>query len=203
MWGPTQLTSGLLFILALVNCEDETDSDKIIKSKRITNWGLWGEEEKCPPNHFVNGVSIKYETWYGAAQDDTALNGITLHCAPVHYKNKEWHLELPPDKGDRNNSRFITSKVGPWGKWLAWNSCPNDGLALSFQLRSQKFQGEGSDDTAANDITLVCMDREGKGTVTETNGGTYGEWYYAGSLCPKSHAICGLKTQIEANQGGN
>jgi hypothetical protein len=55
-----------------------------IRSPRITNYGDWGPEERCPKNSFVNGIQVRVEDFQGKG-DDTALNGVKLSCIELKY----------------------------------------------------------------------------------------------------------------------
>jgi hypothetical protein len=62
---------------------------------------------------------------------------------------------------------------GGWGQWQEPFSCPKnrDTYVIGIQLR---IEGKhGGDDTAANDVKLVCS---GGNTVSGTGGGPWGEW---------------------------
>jgi len=53
-------------ILAAVACLGvlaipATASDFMIESPRITDWGNWGQYEKCPEGSFVYGARLKVE----------------------------------------------------------------------------------------------------------------------------------------------
>ena len=70
----------------------------------------------------------------------------------------------------------------------------------SVQLRSEKRQGGGilgGDDTATNNVRMMCTD----GEVLDVEGPVWGEWLsYA--TCPADSAISGVRLQIERDQGG-
>ncbi|XP_052443961.1 vitelline membrane outer layer protein 1 isoform X2 [Carassius gibelio] len=107
--------------------------------------------------------------------DNTALNGIRLHC-------------IDPSKGS------VQSEVGSWGKWTEIKWCPS-GLLTAFQLRVESSQGI-EDDTAVNNIRFRCS----RGSLLEGDGTGWGEWGYMSTTC-EGKAICGIQTQVEEPQG--
>ncbi|KFW95669.1 Vitelline membrane outer layer protein 1, partial [Phalacrocorax carbo] len=91
--------------------------------------------------------------------DDTALNGIHLHC---------------------QDDSVIESLVGVWGTWTSFQICPG-GYLISFSLRTEKSQG-GGDDTAANNVRFRCSDA----TVLVGDGllwGRFGPWRKSCTIC--------------------
>ncbi|KAK2872220.1 hypothetical protein Q8A67_022117 [Cirrhinus molitorella] len=107
------------------------------------SWGSWGQREMCPSGTYAAGFSLKVEDSVGDG-DDTALNGIRLHC-----------VNTP--KGSSNayhDYSSIQSDVGSWGRWTDIKWCPS-GFLTAFQLRVERPQGNG-DDTAANNIMFKC-----------------------------------------------
>ncbi|MEE6505925.1 hypothetical protein FKM82_007391 [Ascaphus truei] len=139
-------------------------------------WGNWGQVQSCPNGFRAKGFSLKVEGNQRGG-DDTALNGIRLHCV------------------SRNNidENVIQSAEGSWGSWTSTFWCRNSHL-ISFSLRVESPQGDG-DDTAANNIKFKCSDqRELEGT--STSWGTYGDWSQS---C--RYGICGIQTKVEPNQG--
>ncbi|XP_058613222.1 vitelline membrane outer layer protein 1 homolog isoform X2 [Onychostoma macrolepis] len=125
------------------------DSDPDINRKNrwwlnvyyATNWGSWGFKDICPNGTYAAGFSLKVEQLsHGFWDDNTALNGIRLHC-------------IDPSKGLSSSYEkyaSVQSDVGSWGQWTEIKWCPS-GLLTAFQLRVESFQGI-EDDTAANNI---------------------------------------------------
>ncbi|CAG7834836.1 unnamed protein product [Allacma fusca] len=118
--------------------------------------------------------------------DDTALNGIMLYCGQL---GLEFKGRTP-----------ITSKVGPFGEWEKLINCPTPmSYAVGFELRSQKYQGTDTDDSAAINMKLYCSD----GNVFEgyPESRNYRNARYTGpQMCSAGKGICGIQTEVEAYQ---
>ena len=56
------------------------------------------------------------------------------------------------------------------GSWRAWHYCPDYATVNGINFRSEGSQG-GSDDTAANDMNLHCIDEDNRGS-----------WIYGGPV---------------------
>nr|AAD23572.1 fertilization envelope outer layer protein [Cyprinus carpio] len=144
-------------------------------------WGSWGQREMCPAGTYAAGFSLRVEDPVGR-EDDTALNGIRLHCIESKASSDSYHSYSTGQ-----------SDVFSWGRWTDIKWCPS-GFLTAFQLRVERSQGDG-DDTAANNILFRCS----QGTLQGdgTNWGDWGTW----SLTCEGKGICGLKTRIEVPQG--
>ncbi|XP_066502297.1 vitelline membrane outer layer protein 1 homolog [Hoplias malabaricus] len=132
-------------------------------------WGTWGPKQMCPQGSYAAGFSLMVE--YPIKGDDTALNGIRLHCIST-----------------------VTSATGSWGIWTEPKYCKS-GALKNFQFRVEGPQGDG-DDTAANNIKFQCSDSSelvGDGT----SWGTWGGW----SKQCSGKGICGIQTKVEGSQG--
>lgn len=146
-------------------------------------WGSWGHKEMCPVGMYAAGFSLKVEDPIGDG-DDTALNGIRLHC--VYKANGV--------ASSYTNYASVGSDVGSWGVWRDIKWCPY-GFLTAFQLKVEKPQGSG-DDTAANNIQFKCSSRSsllGEGTK-------WGDWGGWSQTC-QGKGICGIKTRVEIPQG--
>lgn len=177
----------ILLIFALIQFGRKSDAavriiERWIESPRLTNWGDWKAEQICPPESWVSAVNLKIEPNQGKG-DDSALNGIRLTCTSM----------------DGQETAEIMSGEGPWGFYRGKKFC-SSGFATGFQLRSEPDLGSG-DDGAASDLMLICSQLDG--TTSRIVGGgvlTFGE-YTPEQICPAETAICGIRTQIERDQG--
>ncbi|XP_063305799.1 vitelline membrane outer layer protein 1 homolog [Pelobates fuscus] len=162
----------LSFILVLAGQTAGT----IIEVPNGAQWGTWGTLDRCAPGTVAKGFTLKVQGMQGL-YDDTALNGIRLHCV---------RCQSP------HNEMTINSTVADWGKWGPTFWCPY-GYLMAFSLRVEGSQGKG-DDTAANNIKLKCSD----GSILEGNGlswGTYGDW---SDNC--TTGVCGMESKVEDPQ---
>ena len=115
-------------------------------------WGSWGPREMCPSGTYAAGFSLRVED--PIQGDDTALNGIRLHCIDVSKASSKSYRDFSS----------VQSDVGSWGLWTDIKWCPS-GFLRSFQLRVERPQGDG-DDTVANNIRFRCSDGEIQGDGT-------------------------------------
>ncbi|XP_032075089.1 vitelline membrane outer layer protein 1-like [Thamnophis elegans] len=166
------LSASTVLLLTISCCLGNTEARSyidILDAPYGGPWGNWGPYEFCKGGYAI-GFALKVEEPQGRG-DDTALNGILLHC-------------------DQGNP--ITSTIGPWGEWTVPQFCKSGHHLVSFSLRVERRQGNG-DDTAANNIKFTCSDGErimGYGL----NWGDFGSW---SDRC----GICGLQTRVEGKQG--
>ncbi|XP_048349993.1 vitelline membrane outer layer protein 1-like [Sphaerodactylus townsendi] len=119
------------------------------------------------PQHFILAGMVAPNR--GFLYDNTALNGIRLHCS---------------------DGEIISSSIVHYSPWTAEKSCKS-GYLTSFSLRVSAHQWM-LDDTAANNIKFKCSD----GAVLEGSGlawGKYGSWSQS---CSKG-GICGIQTRVE------
>ncbi|NWW55235.1 VMO1 protein, partial [Pedionomus torquatus] len=156
----TKLLMPATLILLLSLCTLGTEARKYASILTVPNgghWGKWGNRQFCR-HGYAKGFALKVEpSQFG--RDDTALNGIRLHC--------------------QDNS-LIESSVGEWGTWTSFQFCPG-GYLISFSMRTENSQG-GGDDTAANNIQFRCSDA----TVLVGDGlswGRFGPWSKRCNIC--------------------
>uniref|UniRef100_A0A8C1N6M7 Vitelline membrane outer layer 1 homolog a n=1 Tax=Cyprinus carpio TaxID=7962 RepID=A0A8C1N6M7_CYPCA len=176
--------TGLQVSVESAGIRSERSIDRYYRSELTVpnggGWGSWGQREMCPAGTYAAGFSLRVED--PIQGDDTALNGIRLHCVA--------------SKGSSDSYRdysSVQSDVGSWGRWTDIKWCPS-GFLTAFQLRVERSQGDG-DDTAANNILFRCS----QGTL-HGDGTNWGDWGTWSQTC-EGKGICGLKTRIEVPQG--
>ncbi|XP_069500317.1 vitelline membrane outer layer protein 1 homolog [Ambystoma mexicanum] len=141
-------------------------------------WGVWTKPEMCPQGYFAYGFSLKVQRRQGKLKDDTALNGIRLHCSQEDSARKIQDVE---------------SESGRLGSWTTPVWCPR-GFLVAFSLRVESPQGPLGDDTAANNIKFKCSE----GHEVEGLGQSWGLYSSWSDRC--SVAICGLETRLESER---
>uniref|UniRef100_A0A672S719 Vitelline membrane outer layer protein 1 homolog n=1 Tax=Sinocyclocheilus grahami TaxID=75366 RepID=A0A672S719_SINGR len=122
------------------------------------------------------GFCFKVEDPLGRG-DDTALNGIRLHCVEIFQGSSHSYPSVQSD-----------------GRWTDIKWCPS-GFLTAFQLRVEKSQGDG-DDTAANNIMFKCSG----GPLLQGDGTRWGDWGRWSQTC-EGKGICGIKTRLEKPRG--
>ncbi|KAL0597351.1 Vitelline membrane outer layer protein 1-like protein [Plecturocebus cupreus] len=167
-------TAKLLLLLLLLQavcftCAQADEQNGYTAIIEVTNggpWGDWAWPEMCPQGFFARGFSLKVEPPQGGLGDDTALNGIRLHCVLGNILG---------------NVHAIDSKSGRWGEWSEPLWCPGGGYLVAFSFRVEAPLPHG-DDTAANNVHFRCSDGEeleGPGL----SWGDFGDW---SPPCPRT-----------------
>lgn len=147
-------------------------------------WGAWPEcFDWCPE---AGGRSFAYSLWLRTepsqgSNDDTGLNSVALDC----YNQSNWAYR-----------GFIDSYVQFFGSWTDPAVCATHPIT-GGEIRIETPQG-GGDDTAANDVEAQCGNGQWLAPTTYTSWGTWRG--FVG--CPTGTAVCGMKTRVEANLGG-
>ncbi|XP_075287182.1 vitelline membrane outer layer protein 1 homolog [Opisthocomus hoazin] len=122
---------------------DGTDASAIAVSNGGP-WGDWAWPEMCPAGSYTGGGSFEAEPPRGVMEDDTALNGVRLHCSRG---------------GGRGGGYSAESQSGRWGRWSEPPWCPHRGRLVAFTLRVQESQrGVPSDEVAATGAHFACSD---------------------------------------------
>ncbi|KAM4675891.1 vitelline membrane outer layer protein 1-like [Discoglossus pictus] len=166
-----------LLVISLALCIQSNNSYELtISVSNGGELGKWGTMERCAPGTVAKGFSLKVQPLQGL-DDDTALNGIRLHCVRCQYP----HLKTN-----------ISSTLERWGAWTATKWCPY-GFLVQFSLRVEPPQGKG-DDTGANNIMFRCSDE----SVLEGDGLKYGDYGKWSEKC--EFGVCGIRTRVEENQ---
>ncbi|XP_017538198.1 vitelline membrane outer layer protein 1 homolog [Pygocentrus nattereri] len=169
----------------------ERSIDRPFKSMLIVDnghrWGTWGQKEMCPSGFYAAGFSLKVAGHWESmlVGDNTALNGIRLHCVDIS-KGKS---------GPYTDYATVQSDTGSWGKWKDIKWCKS-GTLVSFQLRVEAYQG-AFDDTAANNIKFKCSKDDEELVGDGTSWGDWGSW---SDKCD-GKGICGIETMVEQPRG--
>lgn len=176
-------------------------TEKLVRSG---SWGNWGCRDMCPDGTYVYRVDTNVQERQGGG-DDQALGAIKLYC----YN--------PILAGDIPNfpQTAVTSAVRTIGTWTNIpGSSPNASSPFVGASVQQESNQGGGDDTSSNNVRFT-MRGQGSATVQADHTGyylggfgwvpfnwpNYGSWNATVS-CGAGQAICGLRTQIELDQGG-
>lgn len=150
-----------------------------IQSDGLTNWGQWHQERYCPSNSYAIGVKVKAQAYNSF--DNTGLNAIEIIC------------------NDDARTRLLSGE-GSFGDWDTDRYCPYYKKLIGFKFRVHNdafIINLVLDDSAANGIHLFCDD--GSNLVPGVEG-PWGNWG-SDKYCANNQVICGIKTQIQWNQG--
>ncbi|KAF7696786.1 hypothetical protein HF521_005204 [Silurus meridionalis] len=175
-----------LLVLSFGECAVVNDTQtkiSVSNTIRVTNgqtWGVWGNPEKCPSGTYATGFSLKVQPHQGFWVDDTALNGIALHCSKPIGNN-----------GIVGPYTTIRSSEGSWGSWTQNVWCPN-GVLTAFQLQVESYQWL-LDDSAATNIRFLCTGNQ----VLEGSGMNWGSWGSWSTVCAGT-GICGIQTKVDS-----
>jgi hypothetical protein len=171
-------------------CAQRPDLVSFITLREGT-WGDWAPcFSFCANNAFTYEAQLKSEANQGGGGDDTAANGIGLHC---------FDRTTGADKG------WITSRTQQWGGWGTIAQTGNFVTGnpwIGGQAWVERAQGSG-DDTAFNKLGLY--DKFGG----QAGGGIFPGFAVDFSTnvfsksCAAGTAICGIRTQVEATQVGD
>ncbi|NXW90650.1 VMO1 protein, partial [Alopecoenas beccarii] len=143
-------------------------------------WGDWAWPEMCPKGFYARGVSFKVEAPQGLIKDDTALNGVRLHCS------------CDKDPG----GYAIESQSGRWGQWSEVQWCPHRGRLVGFALEVQPPHHDLlGDEVAATNARFLCSD----GHILEGPASVRGQWGGWSPQCPRG--VCGIRTRQDPPWG--
>ncbi|MGI4840766.1 MAG: metallophosphoesterase [Janthinobacterium lividum] len=142
-------------------------------------WGAWGQPESCSPGSAINGFVLKSEA--PTPNDNSAINGIRMTCSSFEQQ--------------------ISSLEGRWGKVLDPVSCPGGQFdyAVGFRLKLEENGGYGFDDSAVNNLELICASGGRAVGNSQTAWGTWRTEF----RCPAGKVATGFVTRVEPDLGGN
>ncbi|XP_004716182.1 vitelline membrane outer layer protein 1 homolog [Echinops telfairi] len=174
----------LLLLLRATRCglaggDQRSSVTNVIEVTNGGPWGDWAWPDMCPDGFFACGFSLKVEPPQGIPGDDTAVNGIRLHCARGNAER---------------NKHVVESRSGRWGAWSEPQWCPSGGYLVAFSLRVEAPTPPG-DNTAVNNVRFRCSD----GAELEGPGLTWGEFGDWSDPCAKG--VCGLQSKVERPRG--
>jgi hypothetical protein len=119
--------------LRLTYCHLDDWNAQSVKEIYAGLWGDWKGMQMCTSGFYVDGGQVRFEDRQGGFRDDTALNGLKIHC-----RNKSGATE------------WVTVYSGTWGDWTTVVTVPNKYVKLA-NVRFEDSQG-GTGDTAMNGL---------------------------------------------------
>ena len=175
--------------------DDDTSKACFVRSDYVADnvlhsgwWGSWAAcRSFCPEGSYALSIQTKSQAGQGGDSDDTALNGVRLHC---------FDLRTGAATG------VLKSKEGGWGSWSAVKNVDpfiTGNPFVSGRMRMESPRGP-LDDTAANAIKLTA--RLGGAEVQPADQRGWGDWQLFTQRCPAGTAVCGIQTIVEGVQGG-
>jgi hypothetical protein len=141
----------------------------------------WTAYAMCPAGTFVTGFKLRAVPPQGGG-DDTALQGLITECS-------NWDR-------DRTSHHVVTPG---WGNYIEapWATCEH-GPLHGVDIRVEKNQHSGGDDTGANDLKGICVSSE---EIHPAGGLSWGEFKGEWTRCPSGTAICGVAAQYTPYRG--
>ena len=136
----------LLFKINITSAVVNDRSDKALNGNIMSTegeWGDWDSWQYCNENYFMDAIKIGYEEDNFGDIEETAANIIGIHCT-----NNEWIFSSIQhiNRVDYNAS--------------AW--CSSGALVFGFKALVESNQGIVIDDTALNNIEIICNNNDYK-----------------------------------------
>ncbi|KAK3084200.1 hypothetical protein FSP39_009922 [Pinctada imbricata] len=104
-------------------------------------------------------------------------------------------------KARKTVQKLKVSNGMPWGQWEEPVFCPLNTYAVGYSLKIEGKQGTG-DDTALNNIALLCKRRGRKGnTVVVSPKPGWGRWTKSASCRARNSFLVRFRLQVQTWQG--
>merc|ERR1719382_714270 len=97
-------------------------------------WGDWTGWKECSEGNYINGYNLNSEPGQYSG-DDTAANDVIFFCTDGG------KLHAPGGHG--------------WGDWMGETKCADNVAVSGISVQFEEWVGSG-DDTALNDLSLIC-----------------------------------------------
>jgi len=178
-----EILSCIVLLSAFMSVLDASPAGHEVNLENPTDWGLWGEMDRCPEGSYARRARVKMDPYHGPAlwEDDAAVSGIELECVTK----------------DGVPTKTVTSSVNDYGTWLDWYDC-KDGFINAARLRGESAQGSmpDQDDVAVTNLGIKCSNGK-EHSWKEAPMAQWGKWMSWGGCTSKMQAICGIKTKID------